>query len=305
MLRTQFLEIDSLRKMISQADAEGRGWPTCILNVKAQQEYRPEVRGPLSLFINLQGRSHCKVGSHEVSIDTERYFLSNSGAHYDFLIDETVPTETFNIHIEEKLMDQVYAGLTLSESKLLDQPDQLSSGRMNFFSQLYQRDVFLDGLISEIRQGHFENGHQKMLETEQMSRLLVHLATINTSSLLEMRRLPALREATRRETYRRLIQARDYIHSCYDQELTLDKLAEVACMSRYHFLRAFKGTFRCTPYQYLKNLRIEKAQWLLRKSDCAVTDIGLGLGYQNLSSFSRVFRQMLGTGPQRFREEHA
>ncbi len=304
MFRTQFPNIHFLKRMIAQREDDGIGWPTCILNVKTQQDYRPEVKGPLSLFINLEGRSHCKVGRHEVTIDPDHFFLSNSGDHYDLLIDEEVSTETFNIHIEQRLMDQVYAGLTTSEMKLLDQPDQVMSQPLNFFTQLYHRDAFLDGLIEEIRSEVRRNGSQQMQETEQMSRLLVHLISVHSGCLKEMKRLPAVREVTREETYRRLTLAKDYIHSSYRSELSLDKIAEVACMSRFHFLRAFKEIFRSTPYQYLKHLRLEKAQSLLRKSDQTVQEIGLELGYQNLSSFSRVFRQTLGTAPQKYREEH-
>lgn len=304
MYRTQFPDIDFLKRMISAREADGKGWPTCILHVNAKQEFRPEVRGPLSLFINLKGRSHCKVGNHRATIDTGNYFLSNSGDHYDLLIDEAEDTETFNIHIEQRLMDQVYAGLTTSESKLLDQPDHVGSQKLNFFTQLYKRDAFVDGLIEEIRAGVAINGSQAMQETEQMSRLLTHLIKVHTGSLKEMGRLPAVREVTREETYRRLTLARDFIHSCYQKEVSLEHLAGIACMSRYHFLRAFKETFRCTPYQYLKNLRLEKAQSLLIKSDIPVQEIGLELGYQNLSSFSRVFRQVLGKAPQKYREDH-
>lgn len=304
MLHSQFPDINWLKKMIQERELSGKGWPTCILNVNTQQAYRPEVRGPLSLFINLDGQSHCQVGNHKVTVDADSYFLSNSGDHYDFEIDADTPTETFNIHIEQRLMDQVFAGLNASDGQLLDQPDRKASQAWNFFPQLYAKDPFMVGLIQEIKSQHQAIGYQQMLETEQISRLLTHLLEVHGGCIRQMEGLSALRKSTREETYRRLILAKDYIHSCFRSDLDLESLAQVACMSRFHFLRAFKQTFGCTPYQYLKRLRMEKAADLLSQTSVPIQSIGFELGYENLSSFSRVFRQSFGVAPLAYRETH-
>ncbi|MEM1000705.1 MAG: AraC family transcriptional regulator [Bacteroidota bacterium] len=301
MLRTQFPDLAHLHARIERGRRNGEGWPTCILNVKTQTVYRPEVKGPLSLFINRRGTSHCRVGSHRATIDDQHYFLTNAGDEYDLTIESEQPVETFNIHISESLATDVFAGLMLTDGALLDQPDRTLATAPGFFSQLYRRDSAVDGLIEEITATH-PFGTDPLLEAEQMSRLLRHLSQIHRGALREADRISAARPATRQETYRRLTIARDYLHSSLGQEVQLEEVARVACMSRYHFLRAFRETFRCTPYQYLKQLRMDRARQLLHTSHLSVQEIGFSLGYQNLSSFSRVFRQVEGMGPRRFRE---
>jgi AraC family transcriptional regulator len=62
---------------------------------------------------------------------------------------------------------------------------------------------------------------------------------------------------------RRLERVKDFLWSRVESELSLDQIAEQACLSRHHFSRAFKVSTAKTPYQYLRDLRIERAKVLL------------------------------------------
>jgi AraC family transcriptional regulator len=300
MYRTAFPDIDLLREKIKSRGKQG--WPTCILHVKTTEEYRPDIRGPLSLFINLKGQSQVRVGAHQTTVDDQHYFLTNSGEHYNLQIDSESQTETFNIHIEERLTEQVYAGMTYREDQLLDQPDMVRPENPGFFTQLYRRDPEIDLLMQQIIENDRQIGTDQLLLQEQMSSLVVHLGAVHQDTLSHLDRLAAIRPATRNEIYRRVSRARDYLHGNLSQEVQLEDMASIACMSRYHFLRAFRQTFRRTPYQYLKELRMEKARKMLSGTDLPVSSIGFSLGYQNLSSFSRVFRQCEGVAPAIFRQ---
>lgn len=299
MYRTAFPDLEFLQNKIKSLGKEG--WPTCILHVKNAEEYRPDIRGPLSLFINLQGQSQVRVGSHLTSVDDQHYFLTNSGDHYDLLIDSESQTETFNIHIEERLTEQVYAGMTFREDRLLDQPDMRRTESAGFFTQLYRKDPAIDTLIRHIIDHHTHTGTDQLMLEEQMAGLLVHLGSVHQKTLGNLERLTATRPGTKTEIYRRVSRARDYLHGHLHKEVRLEDMASVACMSRYHFLRAFRQTFRRTPYQYLKELRMEKARKMLAGTDIPISSIGFSLGYQNLSSFSRVFRQSEGVAPAIYR----
>lgn len=300
MYRTAFPDLEFLQNRIKRLGK--KGWPTCILHVKNASEYRPDIRGPLSLFINLKGQSQVRVGSHQTTVDDQHYFLTNSGEHYDLQIDPESQTETFNIHIEERLTEQVYAGMTYREGRLLDQPDLVRPESVGFFTQLYRRDAAIDNLMQRVIDNQSQIGTDQMLLQEQMSSLLVHLGTVHQETLGNLDRLAATRPGTRAEIYRRVSRARDYLHDNLNREVQLEDMASVACMSRYHFLRAFRQTFCRTPYQYLKDLRMEKARRMLAGTDLPVSSIGFSLGYQNLSSFSRVFRQSEGIAPALYRQ---
>ena len=100
---------------------------------------------------------------------------------------------------------------------------------------------------------------------------------------------------------RRLLRARDAMDRAYAEPLDVDALAAIACVSRAHFIRTFKGTFGETPHRYLQRRRVERAMYLLRTTDRNVTDVCMAVGFSSLGTFSRTFRDIVGETPSEFR----
>jgi transcriptional regulator GlxA family with amidase domain len=78
-------------------------------------------------------------------------------------------------------------------------------------------------------------------------------------------------------------------------------LAKMARMSPYHFLRSFKATTGVTPHQWLLRARLRNAAELLATTQVPVTDIALGVGFEDLSNFTRTFRAEFGASPRQYR----
>jgi AraC-like DNA-binding protein len=102
---------------------------------------------------------------------------------------------------------------------------------------------------------------------------------------------------------RRMLRARDAIDRAYAQPLDVAALARVAMVSEAHFIRRFKATFGETPHRYLQRRRIERAMALLATTDLPVTDVCLDVGWTSFATFSRTFREVVGTSPSAFRAE--
>ncbi len=73
-------------------------------------------------------------------------------------------------------------------------------------------------------------------------------------------------------------------------------------MSPYHFIRIFKNETGKTPYEYLVDIKIEKACSLLRRSNLSVTEICFLCGFNSSSHFSTVFKQKIGVSPSMYRQ---
>jgi len=305
-LLTQFPDLAWLKQQVAQgfpARNAGQGWPTLIMHTRQQVSYRPGIVGPLSLFINLQGHSLCATGTGPLTrVDESGFFLSNRGEAYTLSLEPDSAAETFNLHFGEQWAEDVLHTLTHSTEYLLDAPDRSAESSPAFFSKLYRRDEAFNQLLARLQAATAADSVPTLLLDELLTEMLHYLLRTHHGVLRQIGQLPLRKAATRHETYRRLARAVDYLHSAYQQDLGLDELAAVACLSRFHFLRLFRACFGLTPHHYLEQLRLEKARGLLQHSRQPVSDIALALGFQNLSSFSRLFQQRHGFSAQRFRQ---
>lgn len=95
-----------------------------------------------------------------------------------------------------------------------------------------------------------------------------------------------------------------YIQEHYDGELTLAKIAESAAVSENECLRCFRSMIGCTPIQYVKQVRIQKAVELLSSTNRKISDIGAECGFQEMSYFAKTFRELRGCTPGEFRKRN-
>jgi AraC family transcriptional regulator len=93
----------------------------------------------------------------------------------------------------------------------------------------------------------------------------------------------------------------DYIEDHLDEEISLQELADVAELSRYHFARAFKQSFGIPPHRYHMSRRMERAKTLLEVPARSVTEVGMMLGFAETSSFTTSFRRSVGLTPSDYR----
>ncbi len=97
-------------------------------------------------------------------------------------------------------------------------------------------------------------------------------------------------------------RAVNYVTENITQQLDLNVLADVACLSKFHFSRVFRDQCGETPYEYLSRIRLELAARSLNYiEDKSITDIALDCGFSNPQNFSRSFRLKFGVSPRSFR----
>ncbi len=99
----------------------------------------------------------------------------------------------------------------------------------------------------------------------------------------------------------KLQQARTYINAHLDQDIRLADLAQVVGMSQYYFCRRFRQSVGISPYQYVIQQRIERAKWLLKQRDLAISEIALECGFANQDHLTKTFRQLVGMTPKAYR----
>ena len=107
----------------------------------------------------------------------------------------------------------------------------------------------------------------------------------------------------RRQVLLRLLRARNYIEHSIGGESNLAHLSGLARMSPAHFVRIYHEVFGQTPHRHLMQSRLLVARDMLVRSECAIGELYLTLGFDNRCAFTRVFKQHFGVPPTRLRAE--
>jgi AraC family transcriptional regulator len=99
----------------------------------------------------------------------------------------------------------------------------------------------------------------------------------------------------------RLQRVRDYVEAHLDDDLSLTILADIACLSPYHFSRSFKQAAGVGPQRYVIQRRLERAKRLLRQTHQPLALIAQEAGFADQSHLTQMFRREMGVTPGRFR----
>jgi AraC-like DNA-binding protein len=92
-----------------------------------------------------------------------------------------------------------------------------------------------------------------------------------------------------------------YVDARLGGPISLDDLAKVAGVSRFHFHRQFRKTVGVTPREYVLRARIDRAKGLLTESDLTVGEVSGAVGFADQSHFSNIFRRLTALTPRGFR----
>jgi AraC family transcriptional regulator len=114
-------------------------------------------------------------------------------------------------------------------------------------------------------------------------------------------RSPELAETRHGLGDERLARVLDYMREHIEEEISIEELASVACLSAFHFARMFRASMGVPPHRYLSSLRLDRAKVLLARSDTPIAEIALATCFSTQANFTRAFRAATEMTPGEFR----
>ncbi|EPH93684.1 response regulator receiver domain protein [Enterococcus faecalis 13-SD-W-01] len=177
--------------------------------------------------------------------------------------------------------------LTIAAPSLLKQ--QASSVFYTFFSLLEETTS----------QENYNQRKRNFLHEITRAKHLEEFSVILLSEIKQMKQLLGEDSSFENEFVQKL-QA--YIFANYQKELTLSHLSEVFHFNYTYLSTLFTEKFMMNFTEYLKFVRLEKAEKLLRESDLSLEKISFSVGYMDVSYFSRIFKREYGLPPLRYRK---
>lgn len=102
-------------------------------------------------------------------------------------------------------------------------------------------------------------------------------------------------------TDERMLKVLGYIHYHICDDIDIDALASVACITKSYLIRLFKQEFGISPLRYINRKKMEKSQMLLT-SNQPVKDVAYALGFNDHSYYIRQFKKIVGMTPLEYRQ---
>lgn len=189
-----------------------------------------------------------------------------------------------------------YVGLIIEIDKLLSilPPDQLFQ-HLHFERQYDVDDAQLRGLLQTLVAEMEAGGPNGVLFLDSLTTALgLHLVQrYNRSGVA----LPDTAKGLDHQTLQIVI---DYMEAHLAENLSVNDLAQLAGVSKFHFNRLFKQTTHATPYQFFLRRRLERAKQLLDYGRLTISQVSHRLGFNDQSHFSKQFKNTYGITPGRY-----
>lgn len=266
----------------------------------AEYEVFPQT---LSIKMAAGGRErYFLAGRRELAVDDDNYLVLDEGSRYGSVLSAArpggPPAWSFALFFRPGLQHEVAGARAQRLGVALDVPDLSRPAVRGTASSPprhcahFAEHLRPHGSAVSRRLGHIAGAVQagerdELWLEEQCLALLDAMFDADAAARPE----PGARQAQRAELQRRLHLAADFIEMHYAQPLTLHRMAEVACLSRYHFVREFARAFGLSPHAYLTRKRARAAQRALRDGatdrDALADQCGFGSRWSLLRALAR------------------
>jgi AraC family transcriptional regulator len=263
-------------------------------------EFGPQPH-TLSIRAVWGGTQHCHVGGRTIAVDDDNFLILNHGRIVSTSIRATHAVESLTICFAPEFAGMVHeeAGLTLEQA--LDRAGSPAVAAPEFLENLQRHENMVSPVLRFIRAHLCRGLADDTWYEEQLLFLLERMRARQSKLARQIEELGMIRAATRREAFRRVGLATDYLHAHYSGNVDLETLAGIACLSKFHFLRLFTLIHGVTPRAYLQRKRVDVAVRLLESTELAVSEVAANVGFAYESTLLRHVRRRLKLSPRQLR----
>lgn len=248
------------------------------------------------------------LSGRRLRVDAGHCLILNQGGHYGARIRSDRPVLSFGVFFRPDMAGELaHAGRqTMSEALAAEgEAGRLAPG---FAEHLRPADGALGAELASLRDAVLAGRGEQLGDAddeawleERLQSLLWRMLEAEPGWRARSQSLASLSRHQHAELLARIDHAMDFMLSCHAQPLTLDELAAVARLSKYHFLRCFRALHGCTPMAWLARLRIAHAQRLLVDPALSLDEVARRSGLGSRQSLFRQLRRHAGVGGQALR----
>lgn len=197
------------------------------------------------------------------------------------VIDRSVPYERIILYLDGK-----YFGRSMPEAHLMASFDQADRSGQHLLTPYLQRQEIQRVLNAYESSAADEGVGASALRETFIIQLLIHISRMTASAV----------QPRENQYDPKIRQVLSYINEHLSEELSVERLAEQAYLSKYHFMRLFKAQTGSTVHAYVRQKRLLHAARLIREG-ASVGKAAADSGFGDYSAFHRAFRESFGISP--------
>jgi AraC-like DNA-binding protein len=257
----------------------------------------------LSIRCMSGGDQYYKVGSSEHRVTPENYLVINHGQQYKTSYEGNGNQEMMLIAFKPGFAEEILYSVMTDEDKLLDDPFRPLHQPIYFFEKTYDSDLYIKNTFNWFRSLMSEDiGWKKTIDLESVySGILMRLLQIHRGVHAEMKKINSVKFSTKKELYKRLTIGKEFLDNNLHRKVSVEEVSRIASLSPHHFKRTFKELFGHAPHHYHVKKRLEYSRQLIEGGGLTVSEICQMVGFEDASSFIRLFRNRYGCTPGNFR----
>ncbi|MEZ4883723.1 MAG: AraC family transcriptional regulator [Chitinophagales bacterium] len=267
--------------------------------------------GGIAIKYVIQGLEEYAVGYDSHEVGDNQFLLLNQGTPFHVSIDTKDYTNGICVNLSTCMVKDVLRNFEAKEETLLDFPldfDEMK-GSIPIIDKIYPANESsilgnqLKKLAHQIESQKITDLSEHHLLTTQdvYYDLTLALLQLQGKAFDQMNKLSSVKRSTRKELYKRLSVAKEFIDENLDKGIDIQDISKVATISPFHFHRTFKAVYGLSPHQYRIQKRLGKAAELLMDIEHSVTEIAFLTGFADIHSFSRSFKKEFGIPPSKYR----
>jgi AraC family transcriptional regulator len=277
------------------------GRENCIIWGRARRADFGPYPDTLSIRAVWGGTQYCHFNGRTIAVDDDSYLILNRGRTYSTSIRATQPVESLTICFQPELIDLVHSEAESSIEQVLDRGGSAAGSSPDFIENLQPHEGTVSPVLKFIRAHLWRGLVDEAWYEEQLIFLLERMRCRQGKLQEQIDQLALIRPATRREAFRRIALATDFLHTHYVEDVDLETLAGMAYLSKFHFLRLFKLIHGVTPREYLQRKRVDVAVRLLESTQLSISEVAASVGFAYESTLLRHMRRRTKLSPRQIR----
>ncbi len=274
-----------------------------ISSETVKQAYYTEHKSNFSMQMIFSGNSAYNIGKRHLNLYPDSFLTINQGTQYSSVVDSNIPVNKLSISFAPEFLSDFYRTQHKNIDVLLNDPFNSTDHSEGFFLEtIYPFSGDMKYNILNLKNQLEQESPDDMLVNEYLHHSLINCFKIYHKEVSNKSdNLIFLNRSTKIEILKRLTFAKEYISSNYNKNISLEDIAQTACLSVNHLLRTFKQAYGISPHQYLVKVRIDRSKYLLSNTRYTLNEIVEIVGFECPSSFIRLFKTINSITPGKYR----